>query len=208
MNRSRGGRGRGGGRVGTNPAFGQFATGDNINLMQEAGAYNQVGPPEKYPLFEDLPNRLELNEKNKKLTRDYRAILREFKASPSYLKTPSRTQKIERYSDKYSTRELEYDPKALLTHITTDLCYFPSELHSVVDKTKTKIFKSYKIDYMKRIDALENNTDNQEEEEEVEPEEDGEVYNEDDEIEGDYGENYFDNGENDYDDYGNDEPYY
>jgi len=211
MSRGGRGRGRGGTSQGGNPAFGQFgslASGD-LNLLQELGMGLSATPNSSRKSIFFSEDNLQFSKEDISRTSDYRTLLRAMVDSPSYLRPPPPPRDIERYSDKYISASLDKGHNDSLTHITTSLEYFPSELHSVVDRTRARRVKAVKVDILKQLNKISEEADKVKAEESSEAEEEDmeDIYDEDDELDGDYGDNYFDPGENDYEDV-DDEPTY
>lgn len=137
------------------------------------------------------------------------------RCSPFFLAPPDKSSlKIDRYSDKYLAHLKRAEGTGKILAITTDLSFFPEELHSVYDPEKAKRMasRSQAVPQQPSFgDALAKLKDLESKESEAKDasDEDGEgedevVYDEEEfEDETDYNLNYFDNGE-DYGDYGDD----
>ncbi|KAJ9067399.1 hypothetical protein DSO57_1039557 [Entomophthora muscae] len=191
------GRGRGNGK------FGQKQGIDIIQINDSTFRRNRDAQTNSY--VSSINN--DMSAIDNALTNEYHSLMTMLKTSQSYLRPPLPPKDIERYSDKY-IKEKPVKRSAQLTHITTDMSFFPPELHSVIDKTKTKKVKAVNQDFLKLLKDIKDDDKSGDEDEAEEEEAEEEEYIDEDELDGDYADNYFDNGEMDDDDDGGDENYF
>ncbi|ORX89590.1 hypothetical protein K493DRAFT_305633 [Basidiobolus meristosporus CBS 931.73] len=217
MSRGGRGRGRGGGPGRAGPPM------SGLQSEVQGMVFFPAEPLEIFPEIDlPIPKSITYEEREAlKLLREYKKSLKE---SPFYLELPPPPKDIERYSDRYQHRSTS---KEHLSSVIADLSFFPEELHSAVDKTKT-VKKPKKVNFNVDLEALNSlekeeqddgkvrpmlhfsneaihsysclaGKQNADEEEGAEGEDNEEAYDEEEDFEEetDYVDSYFDNGEGD-----------
>ncbi|KAJ2708104.1 hypothetical protein FB645_000213 [Coemansia sp. IMI 203386] len=153
-----------------------------------------------FPEYEMIPGR-PLTSEEKHIANLMDEFRNELKSSVFYLKSPPAPPEVERFSDRYHTKE---DSTKSLKELKTDIALFPEELQSVLLKKRTKKAKKTDVDGDGVLAALKDVKDEDDEDDDDEKsgkeddEQDEVLEEEEDEEEGnDYMDSYFDNGEED-----------
>ncbi|KAJ2229428.1 hypothetical protein H4R99_003034 [Coemansia sp. RSA 1722] len=153
-----------------------------------------------FPEYEMIPGR-PLTSEEKHIANLMDEFRNELKSSVFYLKSPPAPPEVERFSDRYHTKE---DSTKSLKELKTDIALFPEELQSVLLKKRTKKAKKADVDGDGVLAALKDVKDEDEDDDDDEKsgkeddEQDEVLEEEEDEEEGnDYMDSYFDNGEED-----------
>ncbi|KAJ1829587.1 hypothetical protein LPJ56_000236 [Coemansia sp. RSA 2599] len=151
-----------------------------------------------FPEYEMVPGR-PLTSEEKHIASLMDGFRNELKSSVFYLKPPPTPPDVERFSDRYHTKE---EGTRSLKELKTNVALFPEELQSVLLKKRVKRAKRAEDDADGVLAALRDAKDEDEDDEEKSGKEDEDqeelLEDEEDEEEGnDYMDSYFDNGEED-----------